>query len=84
MSHIFLRVCWQLLPWWKIGLEMEDLKSKPIMSWGSPVFNYCHSLIEGKGRTQCVKAEILRFRSQLVLLPLSLNPPPLPSNSTSV
>lgn len=62
MSHIFLRVCWQLLPWWKIGLEMEDLKSKPIMSWGSPVFNYCHSLIEGKGRTQCVKAEILRFK----------------------
>ena len=25
----FLRVCWQLSPWWGVGLEMEGLKLEP-------------------------------------------------------
>lgn len=29
ISHVFLRVCWQLLLGWEMGLEVERPKSEP-------------------------------------------------------
>ena len=41
MGHIFPRVCWQLLCWWEVGVEMEGLEPEPGVSQG---FSYAQWL----------------------------------------
>lgn len=45
MSHVFLRVCWQLLPGWEMGLEVERPKSEPGNSCFSPMLGGFHCSI---------------------------------------
>ena len=67
----FLRVCWQLPPWWGLwGWRWERLELDPGVRWDLPCAHWPSLPYSGWNRPQVAKAEAWMLGPELALFPL--------------